>query len=339
MEFRFVKESKATRSLRKRRTIGCFVMPIFVSPLILYPLYDAIYGDEDDFLPAAIAAIIALFVYSYFGVQALKEELRERAERRRQLQEQESELAKRNSRMLQLMKQFKGQRLPADRQNHLRRRVPLYSKLPDKLKPKLEERMLVFLEVMEFKKKKIPEITKEMRDIVAAEACLLIVNRSPLEYLHLEIVEIWKGSIESHDDGTETIGTAFKGQRVQLDWEWVDLFLDDAEDNSNVILHEFAHILDFADDAKTNSIPVDENSWDYEHWKSLLEHEYPRLQKAHASGQNHVMDDYSISRPDQAEFFSCATESFFERPSELKEKYPRIYGCLKNFYRLDPAEW
>jgi len=39
------------------------------------------------------------------------------------------------------------------------------------------------------------------------------------------------------------------------------------------------------------------------------------------------------------EFFTCATESFFEKSTELREQYPEVYKALKNFYQLDPAEW
>jgi len=202
--------------------------------------------------------------------------------------------------------------------------------------------MLQFLEVVEFKEKKIRRVTKKMRDIVAAEACLLIVNRSLEDYIHLKVVEIWGDPIGKLDNGIVTAviaGSAFQDQRVRLWWRGVDDNLHDGEDNANIILHEFAHILDFAGDDESNSIPVSEDSPDYKEWETMLKHEYLRRQIAHAFGRGHVINDYSISRDDQVEFFSCATESFFERPKELREKHRRIYKCMKNFYRLDPAEW
>jgi len=315
-------------------TILLFLYDAIYGDMIFSPLYDWIFGGMD-FYPTAILLIILFVFVSCLLVKALVLELRERAEWRRQL---ESKLTK----CKQLMEQFKGQRLSVDRQNHLRRRVPLYSKLPDHLIPKLEERMLQFLEVVEFKEKKIRRVTKKMRDIVAAEACLLIVNRSLEDYIHLKVVEIWGDPIGKLDNGIVTAviaGSAFQDQRVRLWWRGVDDNLPDGEDNANIILHEFAHILDFAGDDESNSIPVSEDSPDYKEWETLLKHEYPRLQKAHVSGRGHVIKDYSISRDDQAEFFSCATESFFERPKELREKHRRIYKCMKNFYRLDPAEW
>lgn len=39
------------------------------------------------------------------------------------------------------------------------------------------------------------------------------------------------------------------------------------------------------------------------------------------------------------EFFSCATEVFFEHPAALLQDCPRVYEAMKDFYRVDPAEW
>jgi len=345
-----IPEIKEIRSTRKLETIMLLVFsPLVIFFFTLWPLYGVFYKDDfipedwlepwvDDFTVRVLTSVSVFVIFTYSLGKAFVLDLPQRAERRRELQELESKLTKRK----QLMEQFKGQRLSADRQNHLRRRVPLYSKLPDHLIPKLEERILQFLEVVEFKKKKIRRVTKKMRDIVAAEACLLIVNRSLEDYIHLKVVEIWGDPIGKLDNGIVTAviaGSAFQDQRVRLWWRGVDDNLPDGEDNANIILHEFAHILDFAGDDESNSIPVSEDSPDYKEWETLLKHEYPRLQKAHVSGRGHVIKDYSISRDDQAEFFSCATESFFERPKELREKHRRIYKCMKNFYRLDPAEW
>jgi hypothetical protein len=41
----------------------------------------------------------------------------------------------------------------------------------------------------------------------------------------------------------------------------------------------------------------------------------------------------------RSEFFPCATEAFFERSTELRDKWPEIYGVMKDFYQLNPAEW
>ena len=276
-------------------------------------------------------------------IQRLGEELRrleeEEEELKRLKERRKSEEEERKSKVLKRMDQLQGERLPANRRERLRQRVPLYRKLPDELKSKLEERMLLFLDLVEFRTKGDIQITEEMRDVVSAEACLLVVNRSYMDYFNMDFVEIWKDPIE-RVEGFVTLGVA-KFNSVKLHWDTVQYSLISAEDNWNVTLHEFAHVLDFADDSIAQSIPVPKDTKEYANWKSMLDREFPRLQKAHASGHGHAIDKYGTKAigDRRAEFFPCATESFFERSLELKEKNPEIYDLLKSFYQLDPAEW
>ena len=48
-----------------------------------------------------------------------------------------------------------------------------------------------------------------------------------------------------------------------------------------------------------------------------------------------VIDRYGATSP--AEFFAVATETFFEKPRQLRSKYPELYLQLQQFYRQDPA--
>ena len=248
-------------------------------------------------------------------------------------------LDRKKIRMLERAKELKGQRLSLDRQNHLKKILPLYRKLPDSLKPKLEERILLFQEMVKFEShpKRSTEITQQTRDMVSAEACLLIIHRSPTDYLLLEYIELWSSEIPRNDE-KKAAGTA-SYRIVQLDLRCLERTVNDGEDNYNIVLHEFAHVLDFADDKIANSIPVSKDSNDYLRWKTLLDREYPKLQAAHRQGLNPILREYAVSNSDRAEFFTCATESFFERPVMLKKENPEIYYLLGYYYVLDPAEW
>lgn len=39
------------------------------------------------------------------------------------------------------------------------------------------------------------------------------------------------------------------------------------------------------------------------------------------------------------EFFAVVTETFFEKPKQLKQKRPELYEEMSGFYGLDPAAW
>ena len=49
------------------------------------------------------------------------------------------------------------------------------------------------------------------------------------------------------------------------------------------------------------------------------------------------MDEYGATNP--AEFFAVATETFFDRPVELRQRHPALYAELQDYYKLDPAQW
>tara|TARA_B100001123_G_scaffold451017_1_gene626030 strand:+ start:1359 stop:2360 length:1002 start_codon:yes stop_codon:yes gene_type:complete len=255
-------------------------------------------------------------------------------------QEELAKLDHKKTRILERAKELKGQRLSLDRQNHLRKVLPLYRKLPNSLKPKLEERILLFQEMVKFEShpKRSTEITQQTRDMVSAEACLLIIHRSSTDYIHLEHVELW-GSEIPRSDGSKNVAGDASIRFVRLKLSDLEATVNDGDDNYNIVLHEFAHVLDFADDRIANSIPVSKDSNEYARWKALLDREYPKLKKAHRKGLNPVLREYAVSDFYRGEFFSCATESFFERSVRLKKEDPEIYYLLKDFYKLDPAEW
>ncbi len=74
----------------------------------------------------------------------------------------------------------------------------------------------------------------------------------------------------------------------------------------------------------------------YAAWARVLSREFERLRADTEQGQRAVLDGYGATNP--AEFFAVATESFFERPREMREKHPELYAELKGYYQQDPAQ-
>ena len=210
----------------------------------------------------------------------------------------------------------------------------LYNRLPSDLKTKLEGLMHVFLHEVTFDREGFTEVTEEMRICVAAEACVLILNRGYDSYSQLRRVTISKDALKR--DGEEWGGWAGRHD-VDLHWNACLTGMKWGDDNYNIILHEFAHVLDQADDAQAQSIPVHEGSVDRAKWEELLKREYPRIKAAYKGRSTTIIDEYALSS--KAEFFSCATESFFERPKELQDEFPKLFDLMREFYRLDPDEW
>ena len=210
----------------------------------------------------------------------------------------------------------------------------LYKRLPSDLKTKLEGLIHVFLHEVAFEVKGFDEVTEELRICVAAEACVLILGRGYESYFKLKRVKIWKEILKN--ERGEFSGWAGR-RNVSLHWDSVLYGMKQGNDNCNVILHEFAHVLDQADDSQAQSIPVHEGSVDRAKWEEVIARDYTKIKAAYKEGRAHTIDEYALAS--NAEFFSCATESFFERPKKLKEYHPEIYDILEGYYGLDPLPW
>ena len=251
--------------------------------------------------------------------------------------------------------------------DHLRRKELLklghYFVLPNELKQPLDQRIMVFLESFKFTDCDVGGITDEMRLLIAAQACLLIVNRPMCDYRQLREIKLWKTRIKGSPGAA---GTASQ-RTVNLVWKYVKKELEPqfrrgaggrtrlkalngSQDGFNVTLHEFAHVLDFVDDGVAQNIPMAKNAKDYKEWKAMLDEAYPKLEKAYKQyresafslGSKPEISDYAFKiypGGRQSEFFTCATEAFFERGYHLSREWPKVYNLLKDFYRIDPASW
>ena len=243
-------------------------------------------------------------------------------------------------------------------------KLGLYLNLPNDLRQPLDQRILVFVESFEFTGVDL-EVTDEMKMLVAAQACLLILKRQMSDYRHLREIKLYKNRIK---DRPGFRGTASRNE-VHLVWKYVQEEVKinrptrlerrrgvrptGLEDGRNLTLHEFAHVLDSAEDGTAQSIPVSEDSKDYEQWKAMRDEVYDRLEKVYenysdaASGlwinhfrpeiRSYALHEYEGWR--RAEMLTCATEAFFERGHYLRRQWPEVYALLKKFYRLDPACW
>ena len=86
-----------------------------------------------------------------------------------------------------------------------------------------------------------------------------------------------------------------------------------------------------------DGLPVLRESADYAEWAEVLSKEYESLLIRVDKGTNTVIDGYGAVSP--SEFFAVVTESFFEKPMQMKNELPDLYQQLERYYNLDPAAW
>ena len=236
--------------------------------------------------------------------------------------------------------------LPPDWVRILKSNVPLYSLLPQDLRQKLHGCINLFLDEKEFFGCAGLQITDQIRLTIAGNASILLLKRkdprftgftSILVYPETYVAEEIKydGMVEIHGQSARA-GESWHRGPVVLSWS--DIMHDKLEEHHghNVILHEFAHKLDEENEIM-DGLPILRNSADYKEWAEVLRREYDALQKRIDKGKDTVLDGYATVSP--PEFFAVATESFFEKPEQMKNKLPELYEQLKRFYNLDPATW
>jgi len=232
----------------------------------------------------------------------------------------------------------RGKKISFKQRQIIRSNIGLYGWVPNGLISPWEERIITFLESFPITFERKDEATEEMKILVAAEAALLIVKRPMSDYRHLRVVHLWKDQIDGQGNA---LGTANRHE-VNLSWQYLKMHIRKARDGHNLTLHEFAHLIDFADDGVAQSIPVAHGTSCFDEWKQVVDVEHERLMKAYESGKNYSIrayGGYECIKGNKPELFSCGTSAFFERGARLKRESPEIYDLFKKFYGIDPASW
>ncbi len=239
-----------------------------------------------------------------------------------------------------------AQPFPSEWDGILRRNMPLYARMPEPLRKELQGRVNVFLDEKNFEGCGGLEMTDEVRVTVAAEACLLLLGRKARYYPRLSSVLVYPNPyvvpsvrpLGGHwVEGIDVrAGESWPVGAVVVTWDDERHAAGDVGEARNVALHEFAHQLD-QENGSADGIPMLESTSSVVTWARIISKEFERLQRAARRHKPTLLDHYGATNP--AEFFAVATETFFENPRALRARKPQLYAELKEYYRVDPAEW
>ena len=237
-------------------------------------------------------------------------------------------------------KEVAGKELTTAEEEILNRHIACFRVLPGDVRDKLVPRMRVFLDEVGFEPcGGLSEVTDEMRLVVAAQACLLLVNSGYKDFGRLRTVLMYPGAYRApdHKGGEDVrLGESWDYGSVVLGWDSVVGGGRNAEDGHNLVLHEFAHQLDQAD-GSADGLPRLKRMADYRAWAEAFQAAYERHCEDVNAGRRTGLDPYGATNP--AEFFAVATETFFEKSRVMKRDYPDVYRELVTFYGLDPGDW
>jgi len=246
-------------------------------------------------------------------------------------------------------RKLRAQPFPDQWSRILTARMPAYGRLSRMDRAELEGHVRVFLAEKYFEGCGGMEITDEVRLLIAAQACVLLLHRDTDYFPGMRSVLVYPGPFQGAGKAigpagmvTQSVGwrhgeswhTPGSGGPVVLSWPDVLAGAADPEDGRNVVYHEFAHQLD-GESGWVDGAPALDDQAAAAEWKRVMSEQFRMHVRAVWAGVPTVIGAYGAQSP--AEFFAVATEAFFERGAALRAANPEVYRLLAAYYRQDPA--
>ena len=226
----------------------------------------------------------------------------------------------------------------------LERNVPQYLHLRPDEKARLRDNVQVFVAEKNWEGCGGLTLTEEMKVTIAAHACLMTLAMEGDPFGRLLSILVYPGGYEVPQERwyegwsitrpESRSGEAWYRGPVILSWADVRRDARHPGRGRNLVWHEFAHQLDMLD-RSTNGTPPLPDRQQRRRWHDVMTAEYEQLVEAAEEGRATLLDTYGAES--EAEFFAVATECFFDCPVEMRDRHPKLYELLGEYYRQDPA--
>jgi len=225
----------------------------------------------------------------------------------------------------------------------LLKKTPHYNQLSKEDQEKIERSIMQFAFTKEFIGVGL-EVTDEMKVIIGFYACLLMLHIKDAHcYENLQTIIIYPSAVAI--DNVRDNGGIYTKEKFVIDGQssndTVIIIWHEARReayhlrHNNVIVHEFAHEIDFLDGEIDGVPPIEKSK--YHEWANVLFGDYKKLSdvvlKNRDWGKYKLLGSYAATN--EAEFFAVVSERFFESPHALKRDFPELYNELKSFYNIE----
>jgi len=236
---------------------------------------------------------------------------------------------------------------PDDWREIIQSNVAIYSLIPPNEQQRLLDAVSIIIDERPFLGVGDFEVTDEVALTIAAQAALLVLNADGYYFDRVGVILVHGthprvrmmhplGGVVLVEEGVAIAGQLLEQGEVRLAWDEVLASGRDPTDGYNVVLHEFAHHLDWLD-GEVQGIPPLASRSDELRWLEIFDEEAAQLRNELRAGREILLPDHASDSP--AELFAYSTECFFEQPQELAEFHPELFECLLSFYKTDPRRW
>ena len=203
----------------------------------------------------------------------------------------------------------------------------------------------LFLDRKEFAGAQGLEVDDEMAVAIAAQACLPVLRLGLRLYdgfvgivVHPDEVQVRRevedetGIVHAYDE--VLAGEAMDGGPMMLSWRDVRAAGDDSASAYNVVIHEFAHVLDMGD-GSADGVPPLPSTRERAAWLDVMQREYEVFCERVDDDRDTAIDPYGAESLE--EFFAVAAEAFFVMPRATRQEHPALYTLFAGYFRQDPA--
>jgi hypothetical protein len=224
-------------------------------------------------------------------------------------------------------------------------RFPFLARRPEADRLRLRELSTLFLAQKEFSGAHGLEVSDDMAVAIAAQACLPILRLGlewydgfvgivvhPGEMLARREVTDLDGVVHGYEE--TLVGEAAGEGPVTLSWPDVHDAANGAEWGYNVVIHEFAHVIDMRD-GEPDGIPPLPTRAARDEWQDIFSRAFDDFARRVYAEEETFLDPYGAQAPE--EFFAVLCEAFFVAPHDLLHEHPELYRLLRGFFQQDPA--
>ena len=203
----------------------------------------------------------------------------------------------------------------------------------------------LFLDEKEFSGAGGLEVTDAMAVHIAVQACLPVLRLGLQPYRSFVGIVVHPDEVVAprevmDDDGVvhnydEVLsGEAMEGGPLMLSWTDVHAAGQSADWAYNVVIHEFAHVIDMGD-GEADGVPPLQGVEPRRRWREVIAADYEVFCRWTDDGRETALDPYGAS--EIGEFFAVAVEAFFVAPVDMRDEHPALYALFAGYFQQDPA--
>lgn len=221
---------------------------------------------------------------------------------------------------------------PREWRKLLEEHIVFYNKLNRADKQEFENRVHIFLLNVRIVGVDT-EVTHLDRIMVASSAIIPILRFEKWHYSHLSEVQIHSDEFPIPKSGKMAKGLvgwgAMEGKMMLSRKAMVEGY-SDQNDQVNVALHEFIHLLDKLDGKIDGVLKNTMRDIDIKPWLHIVKSKMIEIEDGRSS-----IRDYGATN--RAEFLAAAGEFYFESPDKLKSEHPTLYSALESVFNPNQA--